>query len=46
MLSAGGIASFLRGVANGTKTLKTKNMTVCELKVREKWDKNSEKLIN
>jgi hypothetical protein len=46
MLSAGGIASFIRGVANGTKTLKTKNMTVCEQKVREKWDYNTRLLIN
>lgn len=46
MLSAGGIVSFLRGIANGTKTLKTNNMSVCEKKVTEKWDRNFDLMVN
>ena len=38
MTTLGGIMGFMRGFLNGTRTITTNNMTVCENLVVTQWD--------
>ncbi len=41
LLTFNGLIGFTKGVINGTKTASTNNITVCERRLIDKWEKNA-----
>lgn len=46
LLTFNGLISFTRGVINGTRTTSTNNITVCERRLIDKWEKNALQIWN
>ena len=46
ILTFAGLVSFTTGTLNGTRSLKSKNMTICEKKLISKVDKNVKLMWN